>query len=179
MDGFRLQQGDDKLRVDGDFPHTGDWMPSFMLVDETLNDVSLERFLGQAKVVVTLLSLDEDAHGGLKLLQETLRHLERWPSLARIVVTVDSPFALRRARREHGLPGVTLLSTLRGRDFHRQYGVMISDYPLAGFTAPALIVGDGKDRVVYAERLADTRDGFDWLAVEVAMSNLFPALPAE
>lgn len=178
MDGFRLQVGEDRLRVDGDFPRPGDWMPSFMLVDETLNDVSLEAFLGQPKALITLLSLDEERHGGLALLRETLARLERWPSLARIVVTIDSPFALARARREHGLPGVTLLSTLRGRDFHRRYGVLIADHPLSGFTAPALIVGDGDDHVVHAERLADVDDHFDWLACEAAMSRLFPALPA-
>jgi thiol peroxidase len=40
---------------------------------------------------------------------------------------------------------------MRGRDFHKDYGVMITDYPLAGLTARAVIVLDENDKVLHAE----------------------------
>ncbi|BAK78152.1 Redoxin domain protein [Pseudogulbenkiania sp. NH8B] len=162
---FTLQHRDDALQVLGDFPQVGNPLHSFMLVDENLNDVSLEQFHGSPKAIITLLSLDEQEYGGIELLQETRRFLEQWPGLRLFVISVDSPSTLRRARREHGLPGVTLLSTLRGRDFHKFYGVLIADYPLAGYTAPSLILTDSRDQVIYAERLRGTEDLFDFASI--------------
>ena len=160
MAQHRVVYGEEILPVTGDFPEAGTQLPSFMLVDDQFNDVPLEHFGGLPKIILTLLSIDEAEHGGLRLLRETRRYFERWPQLHLIIITVDSPSSLRRARKEHGLPGVSLLSTLRGRDFHKRYGVLISEYPLAGYTAPAIILTDGSDKVFYSERLRDTLDDF-------------------
>ncbi len=160
MAQHRVLYGEEILPVTGEFPEAGTKLPSFMLVDDQFNDVPLEHFSGLPKIILTLLSVDENEHGGLRLLRETRRYFERWPQLHLVVITVDSPSSLRRARREHGLPGVSLLSTLRGRDFHKRYGVLISEYPLAGYTAPSIIVTDGHDQVFYSERLRDTLDDF-------------------
>lgn len=162
MSDFMLQYGDELLPVEGDFPEVGAYLPSFMLVGDGKQDVSLEGLGGVPKLILTLLSLDEYEHGGQYLLQETRRFLERWPQISLVVITVDSPSSLARARREHGLPHVTLLSTLRGRDFHKHYGVLIREYPLSGYTAPALLLADGSNTIHYAERLRNTQDLFDF-----------------
>ncbi|OWY39795.1 thiol peroxidase [Xenophilus sp. AP218F] len=171
MSDFQLQYGDDFLPVDGDFPRAGDYLPSFMLVDDQKRDVALERFVRSPKLILTLLSLDEDEHAGIFLLRETRRFAERWPQLKLIVISVDSPSSLARARQEHGLPNVTLLSTLRGRDFHKHYGVLIKEYPLSGYTAPALLLADGDDVIHYAERLANTRDYFNFDALNALLEQ--------
>ena len=160
MHPFRLVYGEDILPLVGDFPVAGSPLPSFMLVDDQFNDVALAQFASQPKAIITLLSLDENEHGGMRLLRETLRLLERWPWLQTIVISVDSPSTLRRIRKEHGLPGVHLLSTLRGRDFHKHFGVLITEYPLAGYTAPAIFIADADNQVLYSERLHDTLDDF-------------------
>ena len=43
------------------------------------------------------------------------------------------------------------LSTFRGKEFHQKYGVDITDGPLRGLTARAVIVLDENDKVVHAE----------------------------
>ncbi|MFC3530654.1 redoxin family protein [Vogesella facilis] len=168
-----LRYRDESMAVAGNFPEAGQLLPSFMLVDEHLRDVSLERFLGRSKLVLTLLSLDAES-GGLALLQELRRKLEGWPLLQFIVITVDSPFSLHRARKEHGLPNVVLLSTLRGRDFHKHFGVLLQDYPLAGMTCPALWLVDDDDRILYAQRLDDADDDFDLAAIRNALLAKLP-----
>ncbi|GHD74082.1 redoxin family protein [Vogesella fluminis] len=167
---------DEWLAVDGHFPQAGDTLPSFMLVDEQLRDVSLEHFLGHDKLVVTLLSLDAPM-AGLALLQELRRQLEPWPQLQLIVITVDSPFSLARARKEHGLPYATLLSTLRGRDFHKHFGVLIQDVPLSGMTCPALWLADGDDRIYHAQRLRHEDDEFDFAGLRQQLAARFSTLP--
>ncbi|QEL56410.1 thioredoxin domain-containing protein [Chromobacterium paludis] len=168
MTDFWLQYGDEMLPVIGDFPKVGDYLPSFMLVDDQKRDAALESFMGP-KVILTLLSVDEEEHGGILLLREVRRFLDRWPHLKLIVITVDSPSSLARARHEHGLPHTTLLSTLRGRDFHKRYGVLITEFPLSGYTAPALMLADANNVAHYAERLSDTRALFDFEAIEALL----------
>jgi len=170
MSDFTLMYGDEAIPVAGDFPPVGSFLPSFMLVDEHKHDIALEAFAGQAKVILTLLSLDEDEHGGMALLHDTRRFLEAWPGLQLIVVCVDSPSSLLRSRREHGLPGIVLLSTLRGRDFHKQYGILACGYPLSGYTAPSILIAGGDDTIHYAERLGNTSGRFDQHAISALLS---------
>ncbi|UTH72391.1 thiol peroxidase [Chromobacterium sp. IIBBL 290-4] len=169
MSDFWVQYGDDMLPVIGDFPRKGDYLPSFMLVDDQKRDAPLEGFSHTPKLILTLLSVDEDEHGGLYLLRETRRFLDRWPHLKLIVITVDSPSSLARARHEHGLPNVALLSTLRGRDFHKHYGVLITEIPLSGYTAPSILLADAGNVVHYSERLANTRDFFNFDAINALL----------
>ena len=171
MEDFWIQYGDDMLPVIGDFPRKGNYLPSFMLVDDQKHDAALESFSHTPKLIVTLLSVDEDEHAGLLLLRETRRFLDGWPHLKLIVITVDSPSSLARARHEHGLPNIALLSTLRGRDFHKRYGVLITEYPLSGYTSPSIILADAANVVHYSERLANTRDLFDFDAIEALLQE--------
>jgi thiol peroxidase len=46
---------------------------------------------------------------------------------------------------------VVTLSMMRSRSFGKDYGVLITDGPLAGITARAVVVLDADDRVVYTE----------------------------
>jgi thiol peroxidase len=172
MQPFKLIYGEDILPLIGEFPAVGSQLPSFMLVDDQFNDVALAQFAQTPKAIITLLSFDENEHGGMRLLRDTLHLLERWPWLQPIVISVDSPSTLRRIRREHGLPTVQLLSTLRGRDFHKHFGVLITEYPLSGYTAPALLIADRNNTVLYAERLRDTLDNFQHEAVTTVLHGV-------
>ena len=53
-----------------------------------------------------------------------------------------------------GLDNVITLSTMRGRDFHKQYGVMIMDPPLSGLLARAIVVLDERDKVIHTEMVS-------------------------
>lgn len=178
MSQFKLLYGEEILPIIGDFPLPGQILPSFMLVDDQFNDIPLAQFDGQYKILITLLSLDEQEHGGMRLLRETLDVLERWPWLQAIIVSVDSPSTLRRTRKERGLPNIVLLSTLRGRDFHKHFGVLITEYPLAGYTAPALILTGPDNSVLYAERLRDTIDDFNLPALQTRLQSIDAELVA-
>src|SRR5574343_1200994 len=177
MAGHPFIYREEALEVGGNFPEAGHTLPSFMLVDEQLRDVSLERYLGRVKLVVTLLSIDAE-QAGLTLLQDLRRALEAWPLLQFIVITVDSPFSLARARREHGLPQVVLLSTLRGRDFHKHFGVLLQDSQLAGVTCPALCLVDEQDHFHFAQRLEADDQGFDLPRLREKLDAVFNPPPA-
>lgn len=137
------------INVGGTFPRVGDSARSFMLVDKDLNDVSLSQFAGRRKILNIVPSLDTP------VCAESTRKFNAaasmLPNTVVLVISADLPFAQSRFCAVENLQNVFTLSTMRGRDFHKDYGVMITDYPLAGLTARAVIVLDENDRVLHAE----------------------------
>ncbi len=57
---------------------------------------------------------------------------------------------------------------MRGRDFSKDYGVMITDYPLSGLCARAVIVIDEQDRVTYTELVSEVTKEPDYDAALAA-----------
>lgn len=139
----------DPINVGGTFPRVGDSARSFMLVDKDLNDVSLSQFAGRRKILNIVPSLDTPVCAESTRKFNTAAGM--LPNTVVLVISADLPFAQSRFCAVENLRNVFTLSTMRGRDFHKDYGVMITDYPLAGLTARAVIVLDENDRVLHAE----------------------------
>ena len=141
--------GGEPLNVGGNFPRVGDTAHSFMLVDKDLKDVSLSKFFGKRKILSIVPSIDTPTCA------ESTRKFNviasNLPNTVVLVISADLPFAQSRFCGAEDLDKVIMLSTMRGRDFHKDYGVMITDIPLSGLLARALIVLDERDRVMYAE----------------------------
>jgi thioredoxin-dependent peroxiredoxin len=137
------------INVGGTFPRVGDSARSFMLVDKDLNDVSLSQFAGRRKILNIVPSLDTPVcAASTRKFNEAASML---PNTVVLVISADLPFAQSRFCAMENLQNVFTLSTMRGRDFHKEYGVMITDYPLAGLTARAVVVLDENDKVLHAE----------------------------
>lgn len=137
------------IGVGGHFHRVGDIAHSFMLVDQDLKDISLSSFAGKRKIIVVVPSLDTTVGVAIaRRLDLVLDHLDNTVGL---VVSVDTPYAQARVKNAENFVHVKLLSTLRGRDFHKDYGVMITDIPLSGLMATAALALDESDKVLYAE----------------------------
>lgn len=147
--------GGEPISVGGNFPRPGDSAHSFMLVDKDLKDVSLSSFWGKRKILNIVPSLDTP------VCAESTRKFNASagsvPNTVVLVISADLPFAQNRFCGAEGLKNVITLSTLRGRDFHKDYGVMIMDPPLSGLTARAVIVLDENDRVVWSELVPEIK----------------------
>ena len=147
--------GGEPISVGGNFPRVGDSAHSFMLVDKDLKDVSLSTFWGKRKVINIVPSLDTPVcQVSTTKFNELAGSI---PNTVVLVVSADLPFAQARFCTTAGLKNVVTLSTLRGRDFHKDYGVMIVDPPLAGLTARAVVVLDENDKVVYSELVPEIK----------------------
>ena len=137
------------IDVAGSFPQKGQKAPAFKLVAKDLKDVSLADYAGKRKVLNIVPSLDTSVCA-----TSTRKFNEKAGGLANTVVLVisaDLPFASSRFCAAEGLNNVVTLSTLRGREFMKAYGVEITSGPLAGVTARAVVVLDEKDIVLHAE----------------------------
>ena len=137
------------IDVAGSFPQKGQKAPAFKLVAKDLKDVSLADYAGKRKVLNIVPSLDTAVCA-----TSTRKFNEKAGSLANAVVLVisaDLPFAAGRFCSTEGLENVVTLSTLRGREFMKAYGVEITSGPLAGVTARGVVVLDETDTVLHAE----------------------------
>lgn len=141
------------VSVGGRFPRVGDTAHSFMLVDTNLQDVPLSKFWGKRKLIAVVPSVD--AAIGLTIARKLEALASEIDNVVVMAVSVDTPYALSRIGEAEGFRRMQLLSTLRGRDFHKDYGVMITDIPLSGLMATALITLNVDDEVLYAELVAD------------------------
>jgi thioredoxin-dependent peroxiredoxin len=154
--------GGEPITVEGVFPRVGDTAHGFMLVDKDLKDVSLASFQGKRKILNIVPSLDTAVCA-----ESTRKFNKAAADLANTVVLVisaDLPFAQGRFCGAEGLNNVVTLSTMRGRDFHKDYGVVIADSPLAGLTARAVVVLDEKDKVIHAQLVPEIKQEPDYKA---------------
>ncbi len=155
------------IRVEGTFPKMGTKAPDFSLVDKDLNDVSLANFANKKKVLNIVPSLDTPVCA-----TSTRKFNEKASNLSNTVVLIisaDLPFAMSRFCNTEGLDKVVVLSTMRGADFMKNYGVAITDGPLAGVTARAVVVLDETDNVVHAELVSEIKDEPNYEAALAAL----------
>jgi thiol peroxidase len=159
--------GGNPIEVAGTFPAKGDTAPDFTLTGKDLKDVSLRDFAGKRKVLNIVPSLDTPVCAkSTKVFNEKAGSL---PDTVVLVISADLPFAAGRFCSAEGVNNVVTLSTLRGGDFKRRYGVDITSGPLAGVTARAVIVLDANNRVLHAERVPEIKQEPDYEAALAAL----------
>lgn len=154
-------------KVEGTFPKIGTKAPAFSLVDKDLNNVSLTNFANKKKVLNIVPSLDTEVCA-----ISTRKFNEKASNLSNTVVLIisaDLPFAMSRFCNTEGLDKVIVLSTMRGAEFMKNYGVAITDGPLAGITARAVIVLDETDNVIHAELVSEIKDEPNYEAALTAL----------
>ncbi len=155
------------VEVAGSFPNVGDSAPAFTLVGTDLKDVSLKDFAGKRKVLNIVPSLDTPvcATSTRKFNEQA----GRLPDTAVLVISADLPFASGRFCSTEGLSNVVPLSTLRGREFLRDYGVEIASGPLVGVTARGVLVLDKNDKVLHSELVPEIAEEPDYTAAIAAL----------
>ena len=79
-----------------------------------------------------------------------------------LCISADLPFAQKRFCGAEGLENVVTLSTMRGSEFLKNFGVALSSGPLTGVTARAVIVLDENNTVVHSELVSEIKNEPDY-----------------
>jgi thiol peroxidase len=137
------------INTNGDLPKVGSKAPDFKLTNAELADVSLASYKGKKKLLNIFPSIDTPvcATSTRKFNEQA----GKAGNTVMLMVSADLPFALGRFCGAENTKTVVPLSMMRDRHFAKDYGVLITDGPLAGITARAVVVIDENDKVVYAE----------------------------
>ena len=151
----QIKLGGNPINTNGELPKVGSQAPDFKLTDMDLKDVSLADFKGKKKLLNIVPSLDTPvcAMSTKKFNEQATKH----PNTVMLIVSADLPFAMKRFCAAENTDRVKSLSMMRDRHFAKDYGVLITDGPLTGITARAIVVIDENDKVVHAELVPEIK----------------------
>lgn len=141
------------VQVDGQLPQVGQQAPAFNLVGAGLADVSLSSLAGKRKVLNIFPSVDTPTCA--TSVRKFNTEASKLDNTAVLCVSADLPFAQARFCGAEGLENVINLSTMRGAEFLKDYGVALSSGPLTGVAARAVVVLDEHDKVLHSELVAE------------------------
>ena len=141
--------GGKTIHTSGELPAVGTKAPNFRLVTTALEDVTLETYKGKTKVLNIVPSL------GTSVCATSARKFNEKAAAIRnavvLVISADLPFAMKSFCATEGLHNVVPLSMMRGRNFAKEYGTLITDGSFEGLSARAVVVVDANDKVIYTQ----------------------------
>ena len=144
------------VQVNGQLPQAGSKAPAFSLVAGNLSDVTLKDFAGKRKVLNIFPSVDTPTCA--TSVRQFNTKANDVANTVVLCISADLPFAQARFCGAEGLDNVVNLSTMRGAEFLKDYGVAIADGPLTGVAARAVVVLDEHDKVLHSELVAEIGD---------------------
>jgi len=155
------------FNTSGELPAVGSAAPDFHLVDGQLNDIRLADFSGKRIILNIVPSLDTPtcATSARKFNEKAAGR----DDVTVLVVSADLPFAQGRFCTAEGIEDVVPLSLMRTRAFAKDYGVLMTDGPLAGITARAIVVIGEDGTVLYTQLVPEIADEPDYDAALAAL----------
>lgn len=159
--------GGNPVHTNGELPQTGTKAPEFQLVKNDLSVVSLADFAGSKLVLNIFPSVDTGTcAASVRQFNQKAANLENTKVLC---ISRDLPFAQKRFCGAEGLENVVNLSDFKDGSFSKNYGLEITDGPLAGLSSRVVIVVDENGTIQYTEQVAEIADEPDY---EAALSAL-------
>jgi thiol peroxidase len=151
----------------GDLPVVGSKAPEFSLVGTNLADVKNTDFTGKRVVLNIFPSLDTaTCAASVRRFNVEASKLQ---DAAVVCISKDLPFAHSRFCTTEGIENVVSASEFRSNAFGKNYGVMITDGPLQGLMARAVVVLDKDGTVIHSQLVPEITEEPDY---ESALNSL-------
>lgn len=164
----KVTLGGNPISTSGELPVTGAKAPDFSLTTADLSDVSLATYAGKKVILNIFPSIDTDVCAAS--VRRFNAEAAKLGGTVVLCVSRDLPFAQKRFCGAEGLDNVVTLSSMRSSDFGKAYGVLITDGPLAGLFARAIVVLDGSGKVVKTQLVPEIKQEPDYDAALAAVS---------
>lgn len=138
----------------GDFIQKGAKAPDFTLVKGDLSNYTLKDGKGKYLILNIFPSLDTGVcAASVRKFNQLAANL---PNTVVLAISKDLPFAQGRFCTTEGIANVIPLSDFRcPSGFAEKYGVLMTDGPLAGLLARAVVVVNPEGEVVYTEMVPE------------------------
>ena len=151
----------------GELPAEGSTARPFELVGADLAPVASDEFTGKRVVLNIFPSLDTGVCA--QSVREFNRRATELQDTAVLCVSKDLPFAHARFCSAEGIDNVVNASAFRS-SFGADYGVDMTDGPLEGLLARAVVVVDENGTVVHTQLVPEITDEPDYDAAVAALS---------
>jgi thiol peroxidase len=154
------------IQTSGELPSVGSSAPSFSLVGSDLAEVSEAKFAGKKVVLNIFPSIDTPT---CATSVRTFNEKAAGTDVVVLCVSEDLPFAQNRFCGAEGIENVMTASSFRS-DFGAAYGLEMTDGPLKGLLARAVVVLDESGTVVHSELVPEIAQEPDYSAALNAIS---------
>ncbi len=151
----------------GPLPAVGDKAPACQLTTGDLGNFSLNEVRGRWAVLNIFPSIDTGVCAASVRRFNT--EAAARPACSVLCISADLPFAQGRFCAAEGLKNVRTLSSFRSPAFGRDYGVLLTDSPLAGLLARAVLVLDPAGVVRHAQLVPEIAHEPDYAAALSAL----------
>ncbi|BAN01936.1 thiol peroxidase [Ilumatobacter coccineus] len=144
--------GGNPVHTSGELPEVGSSAPAFTLTGSDLGDVSASDFEGKNLVLNIFPSVDTPTCAtSVRTFNERAASLDNTEVLC---VSADLPFAQGRFCGAEGIDNVKTASTFRS-SFGADYGIDLTDGPLAGVLSRAVVVVGPDGTVKHTELVGE------------------------
>lgn len=148
--------GGNSIHTSGELPKVGSKAIDFNLVKTDLGTASLADFTGTRVVLNIFPSIDTGTCAtSVRKFNEKASALENTKVLC---ISRDLPFAQKRFCGAEGLENVINLSDFKEGLFGKNYGLEITDGPLAGLHSRVVVVLDENATILHTEQVNEIAD---------------------
>ena len=148
--------GGNPIHTNGELPTVGTKATDFNLVKTDLGTATLADFAGSKVVLNIFPSVDTGTCAA-----SVRKFNEKASALANtkvLCISRDLPFAQKRFCGAEGLENVINLSDFKDGSFGKNYGLEITDGPLAGLHSRVVIVLDENGTILHTEQVKEIAD---------------------
>ena len=140
----------------GNLPEIGSKASEFSLKTVALATNSLSDFIGKNVVLNIFPSVDTGTCA--TSVREFNKQAAKLENTVVLCISKDLPFAQARFCGAEGIENVVMLSDFATGSFGKDYGLEITNGPLANLHSRAVIVLDAKGKVIHTEQVSDIVD---------------------
>lgn len=151
------------LKTIGELPNIGVKAPDFVVTKTDLSEIHLKHYLGKCIVLNIFPSLDTPTCAASMMQFDDIAKTN--PNILILCVSADLPFAMQRFCKAKDLYNVHPVSTFRHPGFGNEYGITITDGPLTGLLARAVVVLNRDGKVIYTELVKEQSNEPDYKKV--------------
>jgi thioredoxin-dependent peroxiredoxin len=148
------------IQTSGELPSVGSHAPSFTLVGSDLAEVTEANFAGKKVVLNIFPSIDTPT---CATSVRTFNEKAAGSEAVVVCVSEDLPFAQNRFCGAEGISNVLTASSFRS-DFGAAFGLEMTDGPLKGLLARAVVVLDESGNVIHSELVPEIAQEPDYSA---------------
>lgn len=149
----KITLGGNPIHTAGELPAVGSKAPDFKLVQTDLSEVSLGDYKGTRLVLNIFPSIDTGVCAtSVRTFNQKAGELTNTKVLC---ISKDLPFAQKRFCGAEGIENVVNLSDFKEGAFGKDYGLTITDGPLAGLHSRAIVVVDENGVITHTEQVPE------------------------
>lgn len=155
------------VQLAGEFVQKGTAAPDFHLTKTDLSTCSKNDFAGKNIILNIFPSLDTGVCAtSVRKFNQLAAGI---PDTVVLAVSKDLPFAHARFCTTEGIENVIPLSDFRPSNFGTEYGVLMTDGPLHGLLARAVVVIDKSGKIIYSQLVPEITTEPDYEAALKAL----------